>query len=147
MEIIPPSFTGDPNSARSSEEGFRHMFYCFNGALLYERCGLRNLLDFRPVFRCAPPSRSQSRSRQPSPQRMRLAHRTVDRFCARFLAPIHRTSSVSAINRRGFFLSPFSALRSVNGVSPSTRKRPRGSRRTAPHTRHVRATSFPVVAP
>jgi|TARA_B110000977_G_scaffold164056_1_gene210295 hypothetical protein len=48
MEIMPPSFTGDPNSARSDETAFRFPFLCMNAALLYNRMGLHNVLTFGP---------------------------------------------------------------------------------------------------
>ena len=52
MEIIPPSFTGDPNSARCEESCFQTGFICMNAALAYDRLGFRNLLDFSPMNRC-----------------------------------------------------------------------------------------------
>jgi hypothetical protein len=39
MEIVPPSFTGDPNSARCSENSFKYAFYAMNAAVLIERFG------------------------------------------------------------------------------------------------------------
>ena len=46
MEIIPPSFTGDPNSARCHESAFTAGFICMNAGVIYERMGFKNLLSF-----------------------------------------------------------------------------------------------------
>jgi hypothetical protein len=48
MEIMPPSFTGDPNSARSDESAFKFPWMCMNAALLYNRFGFHNHLSFGP---------------------------------------------------------------------------------------------------
>lgn len=45
---MPPSFTGDPNSARSDETAFRFPWMCMNAALLYDRFGLNKTLTFGP---------------------------------------------------------------------------------------------------
>jgi hypothetical protein len=41
MEIIPPSFTGDPNHARCDEMNFRFLFTAFNAVTVYERFGFQ----------------------------------------------------------------------------------------------------------
>ena len=50
MEIVPPSYTGDPNAARCSESAFKYGFYCFNAAVAYDRIGMKNLMDFGHAF-------------------------------------------------------------------------------------------------
>jgi|AntAceMinimDraft_1070359.scaffolds.fasta_scaffold181588_1 hypothetical protein len=53
MEIIPPSFTGDPNSARCPEECFRLGMYGLNAALWYDKLGFRRIIDVGSRFKCA----------------------------------------------------------------------------------------------
>mmetsp|Transcript_7259 Transcript_7259/g.11413 ORF Transcript_7259/g.11413 Transcript_7259/m.11413 type:complete len:102 (+) Transcript_7259:217-522(+) len=50
MEIIPPSFTGDPNSARCPEECFRLGMYGLNAALWYDKLGFRRIIDVGSRF-------------------------------------------------------------------------------------------------
>ena len=50
MEIVPPSYTGDPNAARCSESAFKYGFYCFNAAVAYDRIGMREFLNFGHAF-------------------------------------------------------------------------------------------------
>ena len=50
MEIVPPSYTGDPNAARCSESAFKYGFYCFNAAVAYDRIGMKEFLNFGHAF-------------------------------------------------------------------------------------------------
>jgi hypothetical protein len=50
MEILPPSFTGDPNSARCDEIVFRNSFFCMNAALLYHKLGLEKHITCRHTY-------------------------------------------------------------------------------------------------
>ena len=46
MEIMPPSFTGDENAARCDESAFKFTWMVGNAAVLYDRLGFRNILNF-----------------------------------------------------------------------------------------------------
>jgi hypothetical protein len=46
MEIVPPSFTGDENAARCDESAFKYTWMVGNAAVLYDRLGFRNILNF-----------------------------------------------------------------------------------------------------
>ena len=50
MEILPPSYTGDPNAARCSESAFKYGFFCFNAAIAYDRIGLKHVMSVGHAF-------------------------------------------------------------------------------------------------
>ena len=50
MEILPPSYTGDPNAARCSESAFKYGFFCFNAAIANDRIGLKHVMSVGHAF-------------------------------------------------------------------------------------------------